>query len=84
MKIHIEIDTTEPAPDIANLVTNILQRIVHSHGNSNAPIVVSAENLPLHEGSQFRFEEIDGTKGTMRYMSDSGQTHSATFSLETK
>jgi len=91
MKIRIEIDTTESAPNIVDLVTNMLPRLVqdHLHGSrdGNVPTVFSGENLHLleegSEGSRYRFEMTEVTKASTRYVLNTGEAHSATFSLET-
>lgn len=98
MKIRVEIETNEPSPDIADLVSSVVEQAVKTHGCDNGDIRVetgdgeirlgdlSMDNtlLTSFEATNARFEESDCTRGSMRYASEASELeYRLTFTLET-
>ena len=98
MKIRIEIETNEPSPNIASLVSFVAEQAVRTHGSNNDDvrletlngdvrldgISVDNKSLTVLEAALARFELSNVSKGGMKYTpEDSGPAYSLTFLLET-
>jgi len=84
VKIRIEIETNEPSPDIASLVSTVVEQVIKNlnHGIDNGDFRwetpdgylrlddVSMDNALLTrlEATHARIEASDATKGSMRYV----------------